>query len=295
MILIADSGSTKCDWLLHHDDQLVFKTSTVGLNPHILSVKQLQKVLKKNQQLQTFHDQIAHIYFFGAGCGTSKNQQLIKALLAACFINAEVLVQEDLMAAAWAVNKEPAVLCILGTGSNCAYFDGQKLSSKLPSLGYLLMDEGSGNSFGKRLLRSYYFGQMPKELATSFEKQFNLDPARVVHKLYSSKTPNRYLAKFARFAIDYQNHPYVAAQIKEEIQEFVKCHLMAYHEELKQTKLYFVGSVAYYLQDFIQEELKRHGYEVAAFIQRPMERIFSKLSDTHPSKLKVGSGTDLSQ
>ena len=185
MILIADSGSTKCDWLLHQDDHLVFKTNTVGLNPHILSVKQLQKALKKNRQLLTYSDQIAHIYFFGAGCGTLKNQELIKKLLSACFVNAEIHVQEDLMAAAWAINKEPAVLCILGTGSNCAYFDGQQLSSKRPSLGYLLMDEGSGNSLGKRLLRSYYYRQMPQELELSFDNQFNLDAARVVHKLYN--------------------------------------------------------------------------------------------------------------
>jgi len=284
MILIADSGSTKCDWLLHQDDQLVFKTNTVGLNPHILSVKQLHKALKKNRLLLTYSDQIEHIYFFGAGCGTLKNQELIKKLLSACFVNAEILVQEDLMAAAWAINKEPAVLCILGTGSNCAYFDGQQLSSKRPSLGYLLMDEGSGNSLGKRLLRSYYYRQMPQELVLSFENQFNLDAARVVHKLYNSKTPNRYLAKFARFAIDHQEHPYIAIQIKEEIQEFINCHLLAYRKELKRTKLYFVGSVAFYLKDFINEPLKGHGYEVTAFIQRPMEHILSKLSEAHYSK-----------
>ncbi len=284
MILIADSGSTKCDWLLRQADQLVLQTSTVGLNPHILSEKQLLKVIKRNRELMSFRDQIEHIYFFGAGCGTTKNQARIKALLDRYFQNAQVAVYEDLMAAVWAVNKMPSVLCILGTGSNSTYFDGQKLSSKVPSLGYLVMDEGSGNSLGRRMLRAYYYRQMPSELAVKFESQFNLDAAHVVHKLYSSNTPNRYLAKFARFAVDHQHDAFIAHQIRLEIQLFVEHHVLVYKEELSKSKLYFVGSVAYYLQDFIVEELANYGYQVDEFIRRPVEQILAKASQTSSTK-----------
>ena len=44
-------------------------------------------------------------------------------------------------------------------------FDGKNIEQRVDSLGYVLMDEASGNFFGKQLIRSYYFNEMPNNLA----------------------------------------------------------------------------------------------------------------------------------
>ena len=175
MLLIADSGSTKCDWILYKNKgKEPFRIRTKGLNPSILKKKSLKKIITNNVELYGYKNQVKTIYFFGAGCSTKKNKKIIDNLLVSFFENAKSIVEEDLMAAVWATTNRPAVVCILGTGSNCCYYDGNIIHKKTPSLGHLVMDEGSGNYFGKELLKSYYYKQLPDELRFSFERSFNL-------------------------------------------------------------------------------------------------------------------------
>ena len=152
MLLIADSGSTKCDWILYkNENKTPLRIRTKGLNPAILSKKELKKVISNNLDLTLYKDQVDSIHFFGAGCGTKKNQNKINKVLTSFFVKAKAISNEDIMAAVYATTNEPAVVCILGTGSNCCYYDGETVQLKTPSLGYIVMDEGSGNYFGKEL------------------------------------------------------------------------------------------------------------------------------------------------
>ena len=61
------------------------------------------------------------------------------------------------------------------------------------------MDEASGNFFGKQLLRSYYFNEMPRNLAKEFEKEYDLSPDTIKENIYRRENPNTYLASFSRF------------------------------------------------------------------------------------------------
>ena len=121
----------------------------------------------------------------------------------AATIGATVVVHEDTFAAVYATTPkdEEAIVCILGTGSNCSYFVGKILHQKVQSLGYIAMDDCSGNRFGRHLLRGYYFNKMPKDLAQEFEEEYNVDPDYIKHNLYKESNPNAYLATFAKFII----------------------------------------------------------------------------------------------
>lgn len=161
MIIITDSGSTKCDWITidNKGNQLKERIRTKGLNPAIISQKKINKVIKKADDLVADADQVTRVYFYGAGCGTERPRLALKEVLESIFINAEVEVQEDTMAAVRsAINAkdEAAVVCILGTGSNCSYYDGSRLHQRVDSLGYTIMDDASGNYYGKQLIRDYY-------------------------------------------------------------------------------------------------------------------------------------------
>jgi N-acetylglucosamine kinase-like BadF-type ATPase len=158
MILIVDSGSTKCDWLAidSNGKQLLEKQRTKGLNPAILSGKKLTKTIKKNKVLKKHREEVTHIFFYGAGCGTENPRILLEIVLKTIFPNADVTVKEDTFAAVYSTisnNTEAAVVCILGTGSNCSYFDGEELHQRVKSLGYSIMDDAAGNYFGRQLIR----------------------------------------------------------------------------------------------------------------------------------------------
>ena len=280
MILIADSGSTKCDWILcENSGKAPIRIKTKGLNPAILSKKEFSEVLNKSDALNKYKDLVTNINFFGAGCGTKKIQNKVNKILEAYFQNAKSETSEDTMAAVMATTKDPAVVCILGTGSNCCYYDGKNIHLKSPALGYILMDEGSGNYFGKELLKAYYYKQMPKGLRLLFEKDYNLKEKEVVKKLYKSPTPNKYLAEFARFLFKNENHPFIKQLIMKGMNTFVKNHLTLYSQELKTVPLHFVGSIAYYAQDYIALALSKNGLKASSFIKSPIENIIKQQSE----------------
>ena len=171
MILIAEGGSIKCDWVLLDS----FKTApkrirTKGLNLAILKKKELKNIISENAELVACKEQVKSIYFFGAGCNTPKNKNNVHLVLNSYFNKATSLVEEDTMAAVYATTNTPAVVCILGTGSNCCFYDGVSIIKKSTSLGYIVMDEGIGNHIGKELLKRYYYRQMPENPRILFKK-----------------------------------------------------------------------------------------------------------------------------
>ena len=200
MTLITDGGSTKCDWvLLDNSGEVVFKTATSGLNPTVVPKEELLLRIASNETLKSIFNSVEILDFYGAGCGTTTPRSILKDVLEALFTKAKVNVFEDMAAAVFAATTEPGIVCILGTGSNSCFFDGIKIHSPIPSLGFILMDEASGNYFGKRLIRDYYYQRMPKEIAAEFENKFNLEADEIKMNLYKKPNPNAYLASFAQF------------------------------------------------------------------------------------------------
>ncbi|BAO75501.1 N-acetylglucosamine kinase [Winogradskyella sp. PG-2] len=278
MLLIADSGSTKCDWILYkNENENPIRIRTKGLNPAILSKKALKTIINNDIELIKYKELVTSIHFFGAGCGTKKNQKKVDKVLTSFFEKANATTSEDIMAAVYATTNEPAVVCILGTGSNCCFYDGNSVHVKTPSLGYIVMDEGSGNYFGKELLRTYFYKEMPDELKLSFEKQFNLNIKNVVEKLYQSSTPNKYLAEFARFLFENLDHPFIEKILIEGMDLFVEKHIMKYAEELKTVPLYFVGSIAFHGKKQIEIVLKRRGLKGSNYIRRPIDNLLNHI------------------
>jgi N-acetylglucosamine kinase-like BadF-type ATPase len=204
LVCIADGGSTKADWIaIDNNNQELFRGRTLGLNPAVISSEELTNRIINMFQLINIKDEVTEIHFYGAGCGTPKPVQILKDILQAIFTNAKINIAEDMLAAVYAASgKVPSLVCILGTGSNSCYFDGENIQMKTPSLGYILMDEASGNYFGKLLLREFYYDKMPKAIAEKFKSEFNLETDHVKKNLYRMPNPNMYLASFAKFVFE---------------------------------------------------------------------------------------------
>jgi len=276
MILVVDSGSTKCDWIAVDKDgnQLLEKLRTKGLNPAILAEKKLKKTIKKSKELSAHRHTVTHIFFYGAGCGTENPRLLLKGVLENFFPNAVVEVNEDTLAAVYATinhKVEAAVVCIQGTGSNCSFYDGEKLHQRVNSLGYSLMDDASGNHYGKELIRDYYFNKMPTNIKIAFEEKYNLESDYIKYNLYKQPNPNAYLANFAEFMFLNKDSDYIIELIKKGFRRFAENMIMQYKEELKTVSVHFAGSIAFFSENEIREVAEEMGFTVGNFIRRPIE------------------------
>lgn len=277
MILITDGGSTKCDWIAidKKGNQAVEKIRTKGLNPAIIAEKKLKKIVRKSEELMALTNEVTHIFFYGAGCGTEKPRLLLKSVIETYFPNAEVEVREDTYAAVRAcinTNNEAAVVCILGTGSNCSYFDGKDLQQYVESLGFILMDDASGNYFGKQLIRDYYFNKMPDTIKVAFAHKHNLEADYIKYNIYKQPNPSAYLADHAEFMFLNKDSDYIKDLMKKGIRLFTENMILQFKDKLdNNTPVHFAGSIAYFAQNEIKEVAEEYGFKVGNFVRRPIE------------------------
>ena len=273
MKLIVDSGSTKTDWISIDDNgEILFETQTLGLNPQVLSEHILEERIINNYEIYQSRKKVTDIYFYGAGCGTEPPKKLIRKVFTPIFKNSNFIIKEDTYAAVYSCcNKnEKAIVSILGTGSNCSYFDGKNINQKITSLGYILMDDASGNYFGRQLLRDFYFNHMPEKLKIKFEKEFNLEPEIIKDYLYKKPNPNTYLAKFAKFLILNKDLEYSQDLIKKGFNLFITNQILQFSNCLE-IPLHFVGSIGFYLQENLKECLKDRGMKCGKILRKPID------------------------
>jgi len=276
MVAIVDSGSTKSDWVILDEFKQVFlKTETIGFNPNFINKELIVPEIEKNTSLTSVKNSIKKIYFYGSGCGIQKNCETIVEELGKVFGDAEITVREDLLAAAYAAYQgRPAIVCIMGTGSNSCYFDGENLKIKLPSLGFLMGDEGSGSAIGKQLVRRFFMQKLPADLHEEFQEIYNLTIDDALKNMYHTTRPNAYLANFNKFVIDRKDHPYLRTMVLEEMKNFFDYQVLPY-EESTEAEINFIGSIAYYYEDILRSAAAELNLNVGHVVQKPIESLVS--------------------
>lgn len=271
MILIADSGSTKCDWIYIDEKGTelgLFKT--MGLNPYFHDEQVVSETILGEPNLKALSTEVEHVYFYGAGASTPHLCSIIEIGLKSVFTKAKVTVDHDLVGAAYASYRgEPAITCILGTGSNSCFFDGKTVSEEVPALAYILGDEGSGSWFGKQLLREYYYKQLPTDIRAAFEAEFHLDKDQLVHRVYNAPHANVYLASFMKFIGKFNTHPHVEAWVKDGIRQFIRIHVHCF-DNYKLVKTHFIGSIGHYFKPCLEEVCLEEGVILGDIIRKPI-------------------------
>ncbi len=273
MKLLVDSGSTKADWIaINEAGKVLFTTQTLGLNPEVLNKEEILERLNGKFDISHNKSKATHLFFYGAGCGTDRMKIFLTEVFQNYFPNAIITVHEDTYAAVYATTpkNEKAIVCILGTGSNCSYFDGKILHQKVQSLGYIAMDDCSGNRFGRHLLRGYYFNKMPADLAKEFETTYNVQPDPVKNHLYKEPNPNAYLATFAKFLIKHKDNEFCKKYIVEEMESFIENYIKQF-DNYQEVPVHFIGSIAFYLKEELEIELKKHKIQLGNVLRRPID------------------------
>jgi N-acetylglucosamine kinase-like BadF-type ATPase len=273
MKLLVDSGSTKADWISIDDaGKVLFTAQTLGLNPEVLNKEEIISRLNDKFDISHNKKEVSHLFFYGAGCGTDRMKLFLTDVFKKYFPKAIVSVHEDTYAAVYATTpkNEKAIVCILGTGSNCSYFDGTVLHQKVQSLGYIAMDDCSGNQFGRQLIRGYFFNKMPKDLAEVFEKRYNLDADFIKNNLYKEPNPNAYLATFAKFLIEFKENEFCKKNIFAGMEDFVENYIKQF-ENYQEVPIHFIGSIAFYLKEELEVVLNKHGMKIGNVLRRPID------------------------
>lgn len=273
MILVADSGSSKTDWMGYNNGETV-TFSTKGINPYFLNANEIFKILSKNKEIQPFADLVKEIYFYGAGCSSPDKHEVVSNGLSLYFRNAFISVESDLVCSAYATcGYNKGLSCVLGTGSNISYFDGRMVHPSKHGLGYVLGDEGSGTFFGRKLLTSYLYGHMPAGLAELFAKEHEVSKESVITSIYQKSFPNIYLASFSRFMANHQTHPFIINLLRSGFQEFVDTNIKDY-KDYRTLDCHFVGSIAFYYQDILKEVCEKNDVRVGTILQKPINGLY---------------------
>ena len=280
MILVADSGSTKCDWILVNGDQNI-STTTMGFNPFFHDQNLIASKLRENEILQKNADSIKEVHYYGAGCSSPERINIIKEAMAGQFKNVSTWeIVEDLKGAVYATcGNKSGIVCILGTGSNCCYYDGQTIHKGIPSLGYVLGDEGSGSYFGKQIVTHFMHDKLPEDLLGSFNKFNRYSKDDILVSVYKKPHANVFLASFAKFISGHEEHPFFKEMVYKGLKLFSEIYILG-QDQHKFNKVHFVGSVAFYFQDVLKKVAKDLGFEIASIIQKPIDN----LAEYHSNK-----------
>ena len=267
MILIADSGATKTDWLVSGSQEVI---NTVGINPYFVSEVEIKNILR-DSDLNKISDKIKGIYFYGSGCGSDEGRIKIQKALKDVFINSHVDVETDLMGAYRSLfPDDDGIAVILGTGSNSAHFINGRIESNFPSLGYILGDEGSGSYLGKKFLNKILSGMMTEKLRKSFEIKFGLSVQEILSRVYSGPYPNRYLASFTPFILENIRIASVYELVYESLEDFFKANLLRY-KNVEGSKIRFTGSVSYYFRGIIKDLGENYNLNIDRIEKSPLK------------------------
>jgi N-acetylglucosamine kinase-like BadF-type ATPase len=285
MLLIADSGSTKCDWRLVAEDKSYEDFKSIGINPFFHDEAMIESFLKKNAGLMKNADKVTAVFFYGAGCSSKTLKRIVDRGLGAIFTNAQIYVDHDLVAAALAVyDGEPCIACILGTGSNSCHFDGDIVREDVPALGYILGDEGSGSYFGKQLLRDFLYKKLPANIQADMVNELGLTKDIVIENVYMKPHANVYLASFMPFITERRQEPYFKKMIYEGLKSFIEIHVKCVRNA-ENIKSNFIGSVAYYHEDTLRQAAADCGIEVGHIIKKPIEGLYDYHIENYFSKI----------
>lgn len=243
-ILLADCGSTKCDWALvdQTNGALIESFKSAGLN---LAISSIQNIRLFTDVLPTFDD-VSRVEFYGAGAKINllNDEELAAGL--SCKYGCRTEVGTDLEGAAKALfGNKPGIACILGTGSNSGVYDGEKILANTPPLGFILGDEGSGAALGKRLVNAIFKGLLPSDLTEAFFAEYTLTKQELIERVYRQPGANFFLAQFSKFLSAHIDRNEIALMVEDEFTAFFAKNLTPYKLS-NPDSLGFVGSIATY-------------------------------------------------
>lgn len=267
--LLADAGSTKTRWTFQDEESgTLVRLSCQGINPLHESTDKIEVKIREIKESLGQQD-VSEIHFFGAGCAYPEVIGSVCNLLKNIFSCELVNVASDMLGAAIALfGKGEGIAGILGTGSNtCQYSDGQ-IIAQIPSLGFILGDEGGGVALGKALLNAIFKRQLSSSIIEKFRCRYDLSLEELIKRVYVSPSPAPFIASFAPFLLENKDSEEIAAILMAQFDAFFTKNIIPYHSEIRKVGL--VGSVAFEFEEFLKKSAEKYGFEIASILKDPL-------------------------
>jgi glucosamine kinase len=271
MILIADAGATKIQWVVIYDGKATQPMETAGFNPYFMAPKVLEDAVEKDLVPFISPNHIKQVFYYGAGCSTMQKCGIVDDVLREIFEHADIEIHHDLLGAARALfGKDNGIACILGTGSNSCLYDGKDILENVTSLGYLFGDEGSGAYLGKLFLTEYLRKRMPQPIRDQFDKRYGFSLENILDSVYSKPHPNQFLSSFSLFIGEHKEDEFIRGLIRRNFLDFFTEQVTQY-TDYKNQPLGVIGSVGFYFRDIFDQVASENHLRVVKMIQSPIE------------------------
>ena len=275
--LIAESSTTRTEWSLIEDGEVLEHAYTVGLNPFFMSRREISHSIRLELPPEFFKRRWSHVYFYGAGCSGPEKNKIIESSLVAQF-KTPVTVMSDLLGAARGLLvREAGLACILGTGSNSCLYDGKEIVKNVPALGFILGDEGSGAALGRVFLGDALKGLAPHELTEAFFDKYKVTRAEVLDAVLNNPAATRNLRAYSFFLSEHLDSPYVHDLIADEFRRFFERNMAQY--DYKAYPVNVVGPIATTYSEILLEVANDFGATVRKIILSSMPGLVAYHSD----------------
>lgn len=271
MKLIADCGSTKIEWCLVDNGNVVERWFSPGVNALMQTEEEMRSQFKETVSPVIGEREVSHIYFYGAGCVSPEVCGSVKRALADTVAAGEIEVDSDMIAVARALcQHEKGIACIMGTGSNSCVYDGTKIIDAVSPLGYILGDEGSGAVLGKILVGDVLKRQLPEELCQKFLEKYDLDRIKIINRVYREPRANAFLASLTPFLLENIEEPSIHRLVLNAFKLFFVRNISNY-ADYKTLKIHFVGSIGYYYREVLEEAAAAVDCHIGKVVVSPMD------------------------
>jgi N-acetylglucosamine kinase-like BadF-type ATPase len=280
MIAVVYSGTKTAIWKIARDGKTIAECSMPGINPFFVDQKTLLQQLNKKTILINNAEQIKKIHVFAAGATSAEKRNELAESLALFFKFSKITVQDDLYGAAIAAcYTKTGIVGILGSGANCAYFNGQHPVHNNFGLGFILGDEGSANYLGKIILKYYLQEKLPADLLKKFSKKYDLNRSEILERVYKKSLAQQFLSSFLDFYIENREHPYIQQLIDDAFQRYISTYLLPTLKLYPGKEIHFVGIVAGNFQDRLRLIAQKNNFEITTITKEPIYNLLNYYSN----------------
>lgn len=280
MIAIVYSGSKTAFWKIAKDGKAIAECTMPGINPCFNDQKTILQYLNKKATLINHAESIKKIYVFAAGASSDERKEELANTLSLFFKHSKITVKDDLYGAAIsACFNNNGIVGILGSGANCAYFDGKKPEKNNFGLGYVFGDEGSANYLGKTILKRFIQNKLPADLQKEFELKYNLDRPQILERVYKKPLAQLFLSSFFDFFLENRDNKYILEIIENAFELYFQTYLLPTVKLHPGKEIHFVGIVAGSFQDQLRTIAKKHGLSITTITKEPIYNLLNYYSN----------------
>ncbi|RZK54065.1 MAG: hypothetical protein EOO87_11385 [Pedobacter sp.] len=280
MIAVVYSGSKSSFWRIALDGKVMAECTIPGINPRLNDSKYIIQQLNKNIALINYAEQVKKMKVFAAGASSKESQEALATTLNLFFKNAKIKVKDDIYGASIAACYDKSgIVGILGSGANCAYFNGKKPEKNNFGLGYILGDEGSSNYFGKMILKNFLEDKLPAELKKAFDHKYNLDRATILERIYKKHGAQQYLTSFLDFYLENRNHKFIQQIVDNAFEKYFSTYLLPTLSKHPSQEIHFVGAVAGNFQENLRAIAAKHQLEIMTITKEPIYNLLNYYSN----------------